>query len=894
MINQMLKEYLIYDDLNFMPIDKYKNIEEQNKKIIVEIEKMRNKLNHDLYIVANNEFNRIINNIDIPFLRRLMYEQQINFNTYNNDFIDFSIDDDDFNLEQNILLRKLINHNKMRNLIKFFVLKKYFRLNNNDYEKNTLIIKLIDRISKTDEIDSKDKYLAISVLEYLGSKKEDFSKRGFSGGGNELNFNNVFMVCIGLYFYDNERIRNLCYEIIRKQNPHDVARGIIERLASVAQSDFKYKILLSPAIIKGTVEDYKLAYSKQLGKVNDQLDRMTFEAFAGMVKPLEANSTLCNPEYVLALATPFYIAKLKMENKSLDDDNIKELLQNVYKPIEGNTELIDALKKAFTTNDKSASFLDDDDDSALFIPECELQQIEAASEASTVTSKKEFEASPIEITPSSSVSADEPTHEEYEPNYEVELGDMNILQTFDLVPTHQLLNLLTKGLKAAAIDSQPYYILENIKKLATSFGYTIGSNKWRDFDVVPRKSKHSTEKFKIFEPNSECFFSSFFLPNGIEVCFFEDKTEEEKNRNIKTKHYAGKILYFFQGRDYITYNEAHRASTLAIEDKNTNKNFPSCDVYHLFTLEWYLMTHCVKYNPVLESDNLSELAANTAHKNGYLIGNKRFGYADIIPIKYTEKNKIGRLGFKFKKNGISVLYTSLGTIIYMSPNNSTEYTTYEEAYFAYDEKIYTGFTKIYADFKKSAKYVGNKFIKYKDRINMIYSFISKLFNNIYAVYGYFKNVGGGILFTIKAAKKYPRVAVAIVGASVFTYYFPEPMAKLISEIFCFLFNYSMSFLKLITWNTLQLTYHIGFNILENISKSTISSITEFYSSTMGALSMGAQPIEVLPMNALHNLTKAILDNIRNITPSAGGSIIQNKKKYYNKYLKYKTKYLALK
>jgi hypothetical protein len=376
MIQALLQNILQYKNLDLMPNNKKYNLMQLNNQLLDEINKMKIRLNNEQYNMASIEYKRIIKNIDISFLRKLMFELQITFKTENNFFIDFSIDDDDFNLEQNILLRKLINHNKMRNLIKFFVLKKYCRLNNNDSEKKILIATLIDTISNA-KIEEKSKYLTISALEYIIRGSE---KKGLYGGGDELNFNNIFIVCIGLYFYDNDRIRNLCYEIILKQNPINVARGINNRLESVAQSDYPYKILLSPAIIKDKVEKYKDVYSTRLSKLHERMDSVDFEVFAKMVKPLEANPELCNPQNVLLLATPFYIAKLKMDGKSIEtDSNIKKLLEDVYQPIKDDKQLIEDLKQAFTTNNESTDYLNDSDDSEIFIPAEELKEINTIS-----------------------------------------------------------------------------------------------------------------------------------------------------------------------------------------------------------------------------------------------------------------------------------------------------------------------------------------------------------------------------------------------------------------------------------------------------------------------------------------------------------------------------------
>ena len=125
-IHEMFKDFLKYDNLDLMPRDRYNNLLQTNKMLVDKINIMKIKLrsNSLLYSDAERDYKKIVRGFDIPFLRRLMYEQEINFSN-NNVLINFSIEDDNVNLEQNILLRRLINHKKMRNLIKFFVLKKY-------------------------------------------------------------------------------------------------------------------------------------------------------------------------------------------------------------------------------------------------------------------------------------------------------------------------------------------------------------------------------------------------------------------------------------------------------------------------------------------------------------------------------------------------------------------------------------------------------------------------------------------------------------------------------------------------------------------------------------------------------------------------------------------------
>jgi hypothetical protein len=297
------------------------------------------------------------------------------------------------------------------------------------------------------------------------------------------------------------------------------------------------------------------------------------------------------------------------------------------------------------------------------------------------------------------------------------------------------------------------------------------------------------------------------------------------------------------------------------------------------------MTACKEYNPKLFSIDPHKLAKNTAYKNGYLIGNKKFGYADIEPIEYILKNGIGRLGFKFKKNGIIVLYTSGGNIIYMSPNNSTEFETYKEAYDAYEKKKYTGYKHLI----KTAKNVRNKYINFRTGVH---DFFSKLIKEILTVTGYVRNATKAFVFTYKTVRDYPKLSVAVALTATFIYYQPEFMGNFIGHIFIYLFRFSLTFLKAITSYTIQVTYNIGLTILNSFANYAVSTVSSFTTAFYDTLSNDFNITDTERIKNLYEFTKAIPTIF--FSELKGGSIIQKNKKYYNKYLKYKTKYLALK
>jgi len=127
MIQAMLPYFLKYENLNLIPNDKYINLNLENNKLVTEIKKLTAKLrtNKKLFSDAEKEYKFIINKINIDLLRTIMYEQKIRFYDYDNILFDFSINDDDMSLRQNILLKRLIDQKKMRNVIKYLILKKY-------------------------------------------------------------------------------------------------------------------------------------------------------------------------------------------------------------------------------------------------------------------------------------------------------------------------------------------------------------------------------------------------------------------------------------------------------------------------------------------------------------------------------------------------------------------------------------------------------------------------------------------------------------------------------------------------------------------------------------------------------------------------------------------------
>jgi hypothetical protein len=127
MIQAMLPYFLKYENLKLIPNENYINLNLHNNKLLIEIKKLtaRLKTNKNLFSIAEKEYKSIINKININLLRTIMYEQKIRFYDYDDILFDFSINDDDIGLKQNILLKRLIEEKKMRNIIKYLILKKY-------------------------------------------------------------------------------------------------------------------------------------------------------------------------------------------------------------------------------------------------------------------------------------------------------------------------------------------------------------------------------------------------------------------------------------------------------------------------------------------------------------------------------------------------------------------------------------------------------------------------------------------------------------------------------------------------------------------------------------------------------------------------------------------------
>jgi len=363
MIQAMLQNILQYKNLDLMPNNKKYNLIKLNNELLTGINKMKIRLNSEQYNMASIEYKRIIKNIDISFLRRLMFELQINFKTESNFLIDFSIDDDDNNLEQNILLHSLINHNEMRNIVKYLILKKYSNLKINENDKIKIATKnLINEISKVQMDDNISKSILEAVL-LDNLNNIDKKDNNLIGGGNN-EYDNILIVCVGLFFHDNSKIYNLCCDIIRFNNNKDLSEQIIERMNKLLRDDYPYKILLSQAIVKDEVDLYKKIYFQKLrslkSDISQIMDKLNMDMITTYMPILKRDSQLLQPNNTFYMLLPIYMQKVSQGKAPPIEP---ELVQEFISYLANNQELQIKLQEAFSTHENidfleaSAAFL---------------------------------------------------------------------------------------------------------------------------------------------------------------------------------------------------------------------------------------------------------------------------------------------------------------------------------------------------------------------------------------------------------------------------------------------------------------------------------------------------------------------------------------------------------
>jgi hypothetical protein len=340
----MLREFLLYDNFENMPKERYKNLLLQNKKVIDKINRLRERLSFDLYNAANNEYRRIINNFDIPFLRQLMYEQQIDFF------------EDDYNIKHNILLSKLINHNKMRNLIKLIILKKYSSFIKEDNSISGVLKGIINKLENI-KIDEAIKINLIKTFLYL-SQKYDINLLGgkmMVGGAENNIYDNILIISVCFYFENDRDMILLCKNLIKKINSNDFSDNLLIKIDDVLASSYKHKILLSSPIVFDKL-DYKNIIDEIFNssdKINRQINDAILLVLTEEISILEQNPEICQPYGILFLLTSLIIEIINRGNLNINIfkkqpiEVLKELYSIVGVAINNtlSEEFIQGLKK---------------------------------------------------------------------------------------------------------------------------------------------------------------------------------------------------------------------------------------------------------------------------------------------------------------------------------------------------------------------------------------------------------------------------------------------------------------------------------------------------------------------------------------------------------------------
>jgi len=413
--------------------------------------------------------------------------------------------------------------------------------------------------------------------------------------------------------------------------------------------------------------------------------------------------------------------------------------------------------------------------------------------------------------------------------------------------TEDFEKFIKKTLQSSMSESQPADINKEINYRATAFRYVIGSTKWvGNIKVIPLVNKDGG--YKIYNRTLGCSYSSFFLPNGIEIMFF-DSCEEQINEYI-----GNDVVYSFLGILFKTYNDANVYRLLSY--KNID-----------FIVYDRIATGYVNKNPkkqkeideLTDDDTQKEATLKYALENGYKENNKKWGCVEIEPIPYSN----GRIGFKFKENGIIVLYCSDRKTIFISPNNKNEFDSYRDAYAAFENKEYTGLKRIFHNIKKFYEKIKEKLKIIKESMYNTYSSIIKYTGGllidsarkIRAIYmiPYNVNYSVRIATTLILATYvyYNFDYYHDIGQDLYNTYFPPPPPPLTPPPF----NYENE------WRKFPPQYPMTKRI--DILPSFFNNQIPFFSSLFN-----------------------------NQTVFNGGA--QNKKKYLQKYLKYKHKYLQLK
>ncbi len=206
---------IIFDILNNLrkyginPSDIPSNISSMhNNQIVNEIKKLKANINPDVYKQASDLYKKVIEPINISFIKSLYSVLNYTSNNYDplTDF-NYLYDQYDKNNVKNPIIYKLLNRHRLkRNLIKYIILTHY---NDKSYNKIS------------------DKIITI-IKAYIGENQTLKKKNNFSGGAEILTEDKRKTIVATLTFAalalgDDQKTRNSLTELIEKVNGKDSA-----------------------------------------------------------------------------------------------------------------------------------------------------------------------------------------------------------------------------------------------------------------------------------------------------------------------------------------------------------------------------------------------------------------------------------------------------------------------------------------------------------------------------------------------------------------------------------------------------------------------------------------------------------------------------------------------
>jgi chemotaxis protein histidine kinase CheA len=303
------------------------------------------KLNGEQYNIAYLEYKKIMDPATISFLRRLMFDQQIQLQFENNLLIDFSNVDEDINLEQNILLNRLINHKKMRNIVKYLILKKYVKIfgeqQDDDTDSLEISLEKLIKILLEKNFNELFKDLLIKELNGRPEVKKESSLRGGGFDDAQKTFNNLLIVSIALYFDTDTNIVKLCKNILKKQNTDGSGNEIVSRMVAIVDNQYDFKVSLGPAIVSNEVDTYKVLFTENLDQSKkDEIKENNLFTLLTLKKNLIKNKKFFLPEiiFTINLLEDKNFLQYNMLNKHIKHDTfIQTLVSNCQKHFPGQS-----------------------------------------------------------------------------------------------------------------------------------------------------------------------------------------------------------------------------------------------------------------------------------------------------------------------------------------------------------------------------------------------------------------------------------------------------------------------------------------------------------------------------------------------------------------------------